>query len=68
MSSQHTTALRSGAVLEARMAAAYKDGRDSARGREYRHNPHRGDASTAVERVLAVMWARGYSAGNPMPW
>ena len=66
MSRAHTAALRPGAVLEARMAAAFNDGRDTARAREPRVNPWRGDADTAVERVLALAWARGYSAGNPV--
>lgn len=47
-------------------ADAYRAGRAAARTREPRRNPYRGDAPTALERVLARMWARGFSAGNPM--
>jgi hypothetical protein len=67
MSSRYTDALRPGALLEARMAAAYRDGEDTARRGEPRTSPWRGDSVRAVERVLARMWARGYSAGNPVP-
>jgi|tagenome__1003787_1003787.scaffolds.fasta_scaffold18591920_2 hypothetical protein len=65
MSNLHTAGLREGAVLEARMSAAFRDGRDTAQAWEPRRNPWRGDAEPAVERVLAIMWARGFSAGNP---
>jgi hypothetical protein len=51
----------------AKASAAYRAGLASARGRERRRNPYRGTADTALERVLSVMWARGYSRGNPMP-
>ena len=67
MTTQHTDALRDGAVLEARMSAAFKDGRATAQDGEPRVNPWSGMAETAAERVLSKMWARGYSAGNPMP-
>ena len=66
MSDRHTRALREGALVEARMAAAYRDGRDTARGRQPRRNPWDGTAPDAVTRVLSRMWARGYSAGNPV--
>lgn len=66
MSAAHTAALRPGALLEARMAAAYKDGRATAKAREPRVCPWRGDSAASVDRVLARMWARGYSAGNPI--
>lgn len=66
MTAKHTDELRPGAILEARMAAAYRDGRDTARGGERRVNPWDGRAEAAVERVLSVMWANGYSRGNPM--
>jgi hypothetical protein len=68
VSTVHTDALRPGAVLEARMAAAYKDGYATARARETRRNPHDGLSGSPVERVLSVMWARGYSAGNLLDW
>jgi hypothetical protein len=66
VSDQHTRALRPDATLVARMAAAYRDGRDTARGRQPRRLPWRADAPDAPTRVLARMWARGYSAGNPV--
>lgn len=66
MSDHHTRRLRVDSVIEARMSAAYRDGRDTAAGRQPRHNPWAGDSPDAAERVLARMWARGYSAGNPM--
>ncbi|MFR9803137.1 hypothetical protein ACL02T_12640 [Pseudonocardia sp. RS010] len=65
MSTARTDALRDGAALPARMSAAHRDGEATAQAREPRRNPWRGDAETAVERVLAVMWAKGFSAGNP---
>lgn len=30
-------------------------------------NPHKADADTPRERVLARMWMLGYGGGNPMP-
>jgi hypothetical protein len=63
---EHTRALRPGAVLEARMSAAFRDGEATATGREPRRNPWRADDPDAANRVLARMWARGYSAGNPV--
>lgn len=53
-------------TLEMRMVAAHQAGRDTATDKRPRVNPYDGSAATAVERVLAVMWARGYSAGNPV--
>lgn len=67
MSTARTGALRPGATMDARAAAAYADGKQTAVERGRRVNPWRGDADTAVERVLAIMWAKGYSAGNPIP-
>jgi hypothetical protein len=29
--------------------------------------PHRTDADTARERVLATMWLRGYARNSPLP-
>lgn len=53
--------------LERRMIDAYRAGRDAGReGRRFR-NPHRGTSGDRLERVLSMCWARGYSAGNPMP-
>lgn len=65
MSTPTSDVLRPDATVELRMAAAYRDGEASARAGARRVNPWRGDADTAVERVLAVFWARGFSAGNP---
>lgn len=67
MSDARTRALRPDATVEARAAAAYADGKATAAAGEPRRIPFDGDAASAVERVCAVMWARGYSAGNPMP-
>lgn len=67
MSTTHTDGLREGAILEARMSAAYKDGLDTATLGEARVNPWNGDAISAVERVLSRMWAKGYLNGNPVP-
>lgn len=66
MTDQHTRSLRPDAALEARMAAAYRDGRDTARAGQPRRNPWRGEHPDAAVRVLAKMWAKGYSAGNPV--
>jgi hypothetical protein len=49
------------------MAAAYRDGRDTAAGGERRVNPWSGADKDPRNRVLAQMWGRGYAAGNPMP-
>lgn len=46
--------------------AAYHAGYAAARSAAPRRNPYDGNAPTALERQLAQMWARGYSAGNPM--
>lgn len=54
-------------ILERRMVDAYRAGRQCAESGQPRRNPFDGAADTAEERVLSVMWARGYSAGNPMP-
>lgn len=66
MSTTHTDGLRDGAVLEARMHAAYLDGQATAAAGERRANPWDGTSPVASHRVLAQMWARGYSAGNPV--
>lgn len=62
----HTDALRPNATVVARAAAARRDGFASARADAPPDNPFRGDAGSAIERVCAVMWIRGYSAGNPL--
>jgi len=54
------------ASLYGRMADAYRAGRGAAQAGLRRRNPYDGNADQAVERVLCKMWARGYSAGNPM--
>ena len=61
MSTRYTDELRPGAGLEVRLAAAYRDGYDTAKQRAPRRNPWRGSSSSAVDRVLARMWQRGYS-------
>lgn len=66
MTTQHTDALRDGATVDAMVAAAFRDGRDTARACARRVNPFDGLAESSVERVRSVMWARGYSAGNRM--
>lgn len=54
-------------TIYGRMSDAYRAGEAAAiEGKRFR-NPYNGNAETAVERVLSVMWCRGYSAGNPMP-
>jgi len=67
MSDARTRALRPDATVEARAAAAYADGKATAEAGEPRELPFDPDSARAVERVCALMWARGYSAGNPMP-
>lgn len=53
-------------ILEARMAQAYRDGQQAARDRKpWNANPHNGTADSAVERVLAISWRRGYSSQTP---
>lgn len=53
-------------TIEGRMAVAYRDGIDAAQARKPRINPHDGASASTEERVLSVMWARGYSKGNPV--
>jgi len=48
------------------MVAAYRDGRATAQGRQPRRNPWDSTDADVIFRVLAMMWARGYSAGNPI--
>jgi hypothetical protein len=58
----HTDALRGDELVEVRLAAARRDGYDTAAAHETRRNPWDGNAGTAVERMLAVFWAKGFSA------
>lgn len=51
----------------AKASAAYRAGLASAQAGERRRNPFSGTAETALERVQAILWARGYAAGNPIP-
>lgn len=67
MSTAATAALRPGAVVDLRCAAAFRDGAQTAREHGRRVNPWRGDAATATERVLAAMWARGYVSVADIP-
>lgn len=54
-------------MLETDMAAAYRDGKTAVAARKPRSaNPHNRDATDARERVLALMWGRGWSAGSPI--
>ncbi len=53
-------------VLEMRMVEARDMGRDTAIARKPRVNPWKFDAELASERVLSIMWARGFSEGNPV--
>lgn len=49
------------------MADAYRAGQAALRARQPRSaNPHRSDAEDPRERVLALMWWRGWSAANPV--
>lgn len=66
MSDRHTRNLRVDATVEARMVAAYRDGAATATARHPRRNPWTADVDDPIERVLARMWARGYSAANPV--
>lgn len=52
--------------LESRMVAARSAGKAAAENGETRVNPWRPDAKTSVDRTLSIMWARGYSEGNPV--
>lgn len=66
MTDRYTRALAPDATVGARYAAAWRDGKATAEAGEPRRNPWRGLSSDRVERRLAVWWARGYSAGNPV--
>lgn len=52
--------------IETRMVAARSAGRAAAENGEARVNPWPADADTAADRTLSIMWARGYSEGNPV--
>ena len=48
------------------MAQAYRAGQQAARDRQsWDANPHSGADESAVERVLAIAWRRGYSSQTP---
>ena len=64
MTTQHTDALRDGAVLEARMSAAFKDGRATAQDGEPRVNPWSGMAETAAEQMKVLGYCSGYSGSS----
>ncbi len=53
--------------IERELLDARRAGRQAARQAGANRNPHRGAAATSRERVLSVMWRRGYRAGNPLP-
>lgn len=46
--------------VEAEMAAAFRAGQQAARDHTGNHNPYSGTGDTARERVLSVMWRKGY--------
>jgi len=50
----------------AEMREALHAGRAAAESKQEPGNPYAA-GETARERVLAVMWRKGYSAGNPVP-
>lgn len=53
--------------VEQLMAVAYRSGRSVAqRGGVVSENPYDATGPTAVERVRALMWVRGYGTGNPV--
>lgn len=53
--------------IERSMAAAYSSGHGAAKsGMKVTENPFDPSAKTAVERVQAIMWVRGYGTGNPV--
>lgn len=59
---------RLGKSLESEIVASYRAGRSAAQGSQpSSSNPHDARSALASDRVLAKMWMRGYSAGNPMP-
>lgn len=66
MSDRHTLGLPPGAVLSLRMSAAHRDGQETAAARERPTNPWDPRSADPRDRVLAQMWQRGYSAGNPV--
>lgn len=53
-------------MLEMRMVDAREAGRAAALAGGERVNPFSSTATAASERVLAIMWGRGYSEGNPV--
>lgn len=55
-----------GASVHRQMAGAYRAGLRAARARQGRRNPFDGNAADRLTRILSIMWARGYSYGNPM--
>lgn len=62
-----TDRLRPGATVEARVAAAYRDGQAACRNRDRTGNPYDGDSPDAIERCRAIAWIRGFGDANPMP-
>lgn len=56
------------AKLERDIAAAFRQGKQAAiSGQLSTTNPFDSRHELASERVQALMWMRGYSAGNPIP-
>jgi hypothetical protein len=53
--------------VEREMVDAYRAGEVAARsGQLVATNPFDAEATTARDRVQALMWMRGYGAGNPV--
>lgn len=56
------------AQLERDIVDAFRKGRSAVlTGKNWRENPWDATAELASERLLAKMWMRGFSKGNPVP-
>lgn len=54
-------------VLEVRMAAAFRAGRQAVQKRKpLSECPYDRESEDSRERVCAIMWLRGWTAGNPV--
>lgn len=63
---RHADTLPRDASVRARVIAALRDGRATARALGPRRPPHPPNSPLAVERAISLAWCRGYSAGNPV--
>lgn len=52
--------------IERQMINAYRAGQDAAQNAPHRPNPYNGTSKDRAERVLSIMWRRGYGSRNPM--